>query len=238
MNFYSMLSAYYDELFTLKPATVEFVRSKSVGRKALLDVGCGTGLLSHALASEFDSVEGVDLDGEMVRRSLSKSSCNEMFRALNMMDLRSTFTPGYFDIITCLGNTIAHLSSNVDVTSVLHSFYELLADGGVAVIQIVNFDRVIKHGAVGLPFLETPDVEFLRNYIYDGDAKVVEFSSSIRNKENGEQFDNSVELLPLLKSELETLLFEAGFKSVEIYGDYQCGDWSDETGPTIAVAYK
>jgi len=238
MDFYSVLSAYYDELFTLKPATVNFVRSKCVKRGKLLDVGCGTGLLSHALSAKFEQVDGVDLDCEMIRRAASGSSSNEHFDTLNMLELDSEYSAGRFDTITCLGNTVAHLSSIDDITKVLRSFFNLLSDGGIAIIQIVNFDRVIKHGEIALPFLQASTVEFRRTYKFDSTKSKVEFSSSISDKKSGESFDNCVELYPLLKNQLEGLLFSVGFKRVEIFGDYQCNAWNDESGPVIAVAYK
>ena len=61
-----MLSSYYDYLFPASPATVAFIDRRVKPDSAILDLACGTGNYSIALANLGCKVTGIDLDEQMI----------------------------------------------------------------------------------------------------------------------------------------------------------------------------
>ena len=237
MNFYSMLSSYYNELFPVKPQTLEFVINNVRGNHSLLDIGCGTGTLCHALSGYFDVIHGVDLDESMIEQAKLGDSLNTQFHVVDMLDLENNFGKSEFDVVSCLGNTLAHLSSREDILKALSSMYDVLNNTGVLLIQIVNFDRVENKGKVDLPLLESESVVFRRVYKSIPSAHKTLFWSEIEKK-GGCSCENEVVLYSLKKDELEELLLNVGFMQVEVFGGFDGTSWSQDSGPIIAVASK
>jgi len=98
----------------------------------------------------------------------------------------------------------------------------LLAEGGFLVLQIVNYDRIIKYNLDGLPTITNDEIglEFTRKYRYKKESNIIEFNTSLKIK-NGDcetEYNNSVELLPLKSGELAAALRNAGFSAFDFYG--------------------
>jgi len=76
MKFYSSIAHIYDLIFPLSPLQVSFVNDSFIDKRNidLLDVGCGTGSLTLAIANNYKSIIGIDLDNEML--SLAKIKLN------------------------------------------------------------------------------------------------------------------------------------------------------------------
>ena len=237
MDFYTVLSQYYNELFPAKKTTVDFVRQYTDSRSKLLDIGCGTGALSHELTDDIALIRAIDLDSSMIEQAKENAVINEEFAVANMLNIDELYNDDEFDLITCFGNTLAHLQTREELLSVLASMFDLLKSGGRLLIQVVNFDRVENHVELHLPLLESESVVFKRIYKSNLMSKKTKFWSEIQLKVGG-VFENEVTLYTLKKDELVKLLLEVGFGDVTIYGDFKKGVWSIESGPIIAVASK
>ena len=91
---------------------------------------------------------GVDLSDEMVeiaRKKAQETGSNASFSVADMRDLRSI--KERFDGILCLGNTLAHVSGEIELKQVLAQFRE---KGTHLLIQIVNYDRIIAKQVQGI----------------------------------------------------------------------------------------
>ncbi len=68
MAFYKSISEHYDDIFPLNPMQLDFVLKSfdTTSGLKVLDVGCGTGSLSIALAPHFGKVIGIDPDAKML----------------------------------------------------------------------------------------------------------------------------------------------------------------------------
>src|SRR5467141_315541 len=103
---------------------VELVKAKK-GQHAL-DVGTGTGLVAHLVASKVSSgsVMGIDLSDRMLSIARSKDSKNTQF--LGMAAERLVFRPETFDLVT-MGETLAYLADPGEALSEAH---RVLKSGG------------------------------------------------------------------------------------------------------------
>lgn len=249
MGFYQEFSSYYDIIFPPQPAQLKFFEGefkKNFDDKiSILDVACGTGGYSLELGKKGYRVTGVDLESEMIQiaeRKLEQMGNDSLknkidFHVADMCDL-SAYSNQYQGLI-CLGNSLAHITEEENIKRALQAFYQALDNRGTAIVQVVNFDRILKHKVDSLPTVDEEEAVLVRNYIHRSDG-LIDFQTELNIKKEGQQktYDNTVVLRPILKQELESWCVEAGFKTVTFYGKFDGMEHSDETPATIVVAEK
>ena len=237
MGFYEQISSYYDYIFPTGTQQLEFIKTAAgLPPKSVLDVACGSGGYSVALAKAGYSVTAVDLDEKMIAMTLEKERQEHLginALACNMLDISRSFGTGAFDLIFCIGNSIVHLGSKTDILDALKQMRFCLKPGGALIIQIINFDRVFKHNITSLPTITNDEIglKFVRNYSYDDKSGLIKFNTLLTVNGSGdkEEYVNSVELLPLLSSDLKELMDKAGFKDISFYGDFEYSKYDEDS---------
>ena len=113
MLFYKDISIYYDKIFPLNSAAVEFLEKEFDGKKKILDLACGDGKYSDSILSPDRSVTGLDLDKGMLEEAEKKydQKNNIKFVYGDMLELSSVFKRDKFDGVFCIGNSLVHLTS-------------------------------------------------------------------------------------------------------------------------------
>jgi 2-polyprenyl-6-hydroxyphenyl methylase/3-demethylubiquinone-9 3-methyltransferase len=116
-------------LHDLNPVRLNYVAARVVlGGARVLDVGCGGGILSEALARAGAQVTGIDLAPrvlEVARLHLHESGQNVDYREVSVEALASE-SPAAFDAITCM-EMLEHVP---DPGSVIGACATLLKPGG------------------------------------------------------------------------------------------------------------
>lgn len=93
-------------LHHINPIRVRYIAQAAGGLKGkkILDIGCGGGLLSEAMAAQGADVTGIDLAEEALnagRQHAKQSNINVNYRAIAAEDLARE-APASFDLVTCL----------------------------------------------------------------------------------------------------------------------------------------
>ncbi len=239
MAFYESISDVYDLIFPLNPAQLDFIRQGvgNIGRSHILDVGCGTGSLSLALAGICKDVTGIDPDGKMLELAREKAGgrhSNLQYLQLGMLDIGTHFD--HLDCIICFGNTLVHLSSQDEIFSFVSQSKKALTPGGRLMIQIINYDRVIDKGIKSLPTIENDQICFERLYHYDAIHGSIDFETRLTIKSQDRMIYNSITLTPVRKTQLHKMLTEAGFHDISYYGDFKRGLLEPDSTPLVVEA--
>ena len=142
-KFAALANRWWDEngpqkpLHHLNPARLNYVAKQlPLKGKKILDVGCGGGLLSEALAREGADVVALDLAEELIeiaKLHLYESNVKVDYRLQSAESLAEEMA-GQFDAITCM-EMLEHVP---DPSSILRACEKLLKPGGKCFISTLN----------------------------------------------------------------------------------------------------
>lgn len=269
------LAPYYDLLFPPGRTQLDFLKTV-LGRarrpvRRVLDIGCATGGYTLALAELGFEVTGVDLSAEMVRLARLEAERSATARGLtrggpepaaavrpprflvrDMTDLDGLPAPGEppFDAVVCLGNTLSGCLSALELGRALGEMARVLAEDGLAVLQVVNYDRLGATGELRLPpiTVEVPGepgsegpgrkLVLTRLYVPRSDG-LVSFSATLTDSDSGRPFLRSETLLrPITRDELVAVAELAFHGEVRVWGDFLFSVWTEASPATVVVAEK
>lgn len=241
MDFYKALSKYYDIVFPFNQDKFEFLK-KSLGEDAkILDVGSGTGTYSIPFARIGYKVFSFDYSEEMVEIMIDKGRGIEGFIPFKFdMDKIDEIDSDDFKLIYCIGNTLVHLGSKEKIEKFFKNSYEKLDEDGNLIVQIVNYDRVLKNRISELPFIDRAKdgISFKRTYEFEDGMVNFIGDLKVREKDEIKEYKNSTKLLPLLESEIDKYAKNAGFQDVEYYGSFSGDEFTSESSALIIKCKK
>jgi SAM-dependent methyltransferase len=244
MSLYKTISRYYDELFPLKKARLDFITSFFNGDGlSVMDIGCAAGASALALAKAGHRVIGIDLNRDMVESAREKAqksglSSKAVFFVKNMTGVGSSFPPSSFDAALCFGNTLVHLENPAKMEAFFSGVLKTLKDDGVFIVQIVNYDRILTEGVTELPLLESKACTFRREYTFDPTVHRICFNAYLTVKETGAVRESMESLYPLTSLELRTALENAGFSGIRFFGNENKDPYNRHSPALIALAQK
>lgn len=234
MDFYQVLSEYYDEIFPLKGAQKTFLQNylKQESLNSILDVGCGTGTLALELGQRGFEVHGVDLSEEMIEIAGKKAQDLKSLATFSAADMRNLDIEKQFDGIVCLGNTLAHVSGENELKQVLAQFRQTATH---VLVQIVNYDRIIAKQVKELPLIKTSNLIFYRYYALRPDGRL-DFTMKITFSDSREEVSGVNCLYPIPCASLKKAFEEEGWEVSELWGNYEKEPWTEDSPATVLAA--
>lgn len=232
--FYDDMVKYYSEIFPVGDKA-DFLHEHFLSSGPLLDVGCSNGNVAMALATLGYTLDAIDLSSAMIRSAVTNNTYPERlrFQEMNMMSL--TYPNNAFQGVFCIGNTLVHLQAK-DIDPFLKSIYERLKSDGKFILQILNYEKILKEKPEQLPLIETDHILFERHYQYR--STHIDFITRLMDKKEGLVFENSVPLYPLFTRDLIEHLSRAGFVCFEQYGSFAGTPYTDQSLTSIVVCTK
>lgn len=242
MKFYKEISKVYDAVFPKDDTTLKYLCKNLNGNSKILDLACGTGTYSIELAKKGHRVDGIDLGEDMIALAKGKGGLFADFTVGDMTKIKEIYKGKKYDSIFCIGNSIVHLKSKEKVEILIQDIYDMLNDEGALVIQVVNFDRVIKNNVKSLPTIHRDEkgIKFIRNYDYKEDENKVEFKTELLVTIDGKvnKYENSVDLIALRMEVLKAMFEKAGFDDIEVFGDFNEEEFTDNSFALVIRGVK
>ncbi|MGH8426718.1 MAG: bifunctional 2-polyprenyl-6-hydroxyphenol methylase/3-demethylubiquinol 3-O-methyltransferase UbiG [Gammaproteobacteria bacterium] len=196
-------------LHHINPARTDFVRRHAMlANASAVDVGCGGGLLTEALAADGAQVTGIDLSPrllEVAHLHSIESGRNIEYREIAAEEFAAE-KPACFDLATCM-ELLEHVP---DPASVVAACAKLLKPGGIAIFSTLS--RTLKAYALAIV-----GAEYLMGLVPRGTHDYERF---------------------IRPSELDAWARAAGLELVEISGlQYDPWRQSARLGGDVAVNY-
>ena len=237
VDFYSALSEHYDEIFPLKGPQKTFLHDflKQESLTSVLDIGCGTGTFALEISQTGVRVHGVDLSDEMVQISKEKAQEIGSAATFSLADMRDlSGINDKFDGVFCLGNTLAHVSGDIELKEVLTQFGE---KGTHLLLQTVNYDRILAKLVKELPVIKTQHLIFYRYYTHRVDG-LLDFAMKIEFPDTKQVVSGTNLLFPIKCASLKEALLEAGWEVSGQWGNFDKDAWTVDSPATIIAAKR
>lgn len=189
----------------------------------VLDLCCGMGRHSLALAEAGYEVTGVDLSETLLREARAQAGA----RAVTWVqsDMRSLPLPGGFDAVVNLFTSFGYFEEDEEQVKVLREIYRMLKPGGRFIIDFLNPAYVIRHL---VPHSTREDGDNLideSRRIEDGYVKKDIILTS-RGNDTPRKYHERVKLYPL--ETFRRLIAAAGLLLENVHGNYDEGEYDEE----------
>lgn len=227
---YSAFAPLYDELMNDIPydAYVELLDLASAGvlGKNVLDIGCGTGLLSAMLAKKGARVTGVDLSAEMLSVAIQRANSLSLSIDFIEQPMQRLDVDGTFDAAVISIDSLNYVTKRQDVIETFRRIHSALATGGVLLFDVHSLFKMDEI------FLEGPFIFDNRRIAYiwqtaPGDelhSIYSELAFFVRQEDgNYCRFDEVHMQRSFAVPEYVGMLEEVGFRIERIFAD-----WEDE----------
>ncbi|HEY0150932.1 MAG TPA: methyltransferase domain-containing protein [Longimicrobium sp.] len=202
----------------------------------ILDVACGWGRHSVALAEAGFRVTGMDLSEPLLRRARARADQARVAVDWLRADMREIPLRGRFDAVLSLFSSLGYFLSDEEDLRVLRGAHDALRPGGFFVLETMHRDHAVA-GYTERDWWEAEDgttVWVEREFdVIDGVSR--EWTRWRRGGKSGEKFH---ELRIRSATEWSALLRAAGLTPVEWYGDWELAPFVHTSEDLICIARR
>lgn len=193
----------------------------------ILDLACGKGRHSMYLHSLGYDVTGIDLS----ERSISVAKTHEKPGLhFQVEDMRHFDLAENFDCIVNLFTSFGYFNEISENKLVLKKVKEHLKPEGIFVLDYFNARKVMSQ--LDSDHFHTCDLVNFEIKKYIRDNQIIKEIGVVDGK-NKFEFHEKVQLLT--STQIESMFHEAGLTTIGIFGDYELGDFQDETSDRFII---
>ncbi len=233
MNLYETIASEYINIFPSSSEKRAFTEELlSCGKAAdILDIGCASGEFAFQLARTDRRITGIDSDSHMIDealRNLDENSREEItFLQEEMLPYLRNAPDDSFDLALCMGNTLVYLEGEKELSEFLREVRRILRDGGLLVIQLLNYSNPLIRPGFTFPPLESSRIRFERTYGESDSESTLEFRTKVTDKVEGTVSLDTHRHSRFTPLQITAASQTAGFSETSIYGGYDrspCGE--------------
>lgn len=223
--------------------------------RSLLDLGCGTGEHVAFFAQQGARAVGLDLSAAMIESAREHEVAGHgrfvLGDALHAAQVLGDEPP--FGLALCLGNVLPHLTDDEQLDQWIAALHQVLVPGGLALVQLLNYGRLLDGGQRYLPLnfrpvpedqpgSERSEIVFLRLMRDEGDGRVLFFPTTLQLDPDADEpvrvvSSRRVPLRAWRDEDLRLRLEAAGF-TVEFFGDMTRGPFEPSASQDLVFVAR
>lgn len=224
---------------------IAFYQSHCARGSRVLELGCGTGRISQALATYGCLVTSLDLSPHMLAQAQSPNSNNPSYVCMDMT--RMAFNT-QFDHVLIPYNTLNLLRDNAAISRCLQQAHDLLQPGGTLLFQLYIPDRQLidLNGHKLFQFQIFPldnskgnlIKETLRWFLPEQHEIILEERYRYRLLKKGsgkEDLSHRLRLAGLPKDQWIDLLQKNGFRNLSLFKDYNSSPYQSDNDSLLLI---
>ncbi len=203
---------------------------------AVLDLACGWGRHSVALARAGFRVTGLDLSETLLARARRRAAASGVAVEWVRGDMREVPWRGRFDAVLSLYSSLGYFLSDAEGLRVLRGARDALVPGGAFVLETMHRDHAVG-GYTERDWWETDGggTVWVEREFDAVEGVTREWTRWRRGRESGEKYH---ELRIRSATEWDRLLREAGLAPVDWWGDWQMAPFTHKSEDLIVVCRR
>ena len=206
---------------------------------AVLDLFCGPGRHSLELARRGFHATGVDITPRHVEQGRAAAAAESLDAEFVEADVRTFSRPGAFDAAICMFTSFGYFDDLNDDRKVLANAAAALRPGGVLLIQTMGKETVARslRGRSWYRLDDSPGDIFLMENTILGAWERVQLDWTII-RADGARSEAQLRIRMFSALEMASLLQDAGFSDVTVFGDLDGRPYNATANLLVAVARK
>lgn len=244
-SFYNALSDVYDDL-TGTDAREEGARRfvdrliEGVSVQSGLDVACGTGVFTQALARRGVQTVGCDISADMLAVADTRGRSAGLGIAWECAPMQALpdSVAGPFDIVLCMGNSLPHLLDRAELGAALRGFAGRQPRAGMLALHLLNYSHVLATGERFVGAERRGNDEYIR--FYDFERGLVRFNVlhlSWKADQAVHRFQTTT-LFPYTHEDLVNALRESGYAQIELFGGLDFSEFDSLMSDCLLVTAR
>lgn len=196
---------YYPEIFGQQ--LMLWLNQHHISPKTSMDLACGTGILCQLLKQNGIAASGMDYSAGMI----DIARRNDPDIPYDVADMITYCPDREYDLVTCTGDAINHISRLEDVEAIFRNVYRYTAKGGYFIFDLLNEREVSTSEPFESDYSDTTRIWF--QMTRPGEKEV---NLKIRVFENGEPaFEENIHETIHEPEAVCTLLRKCGFQVIK-----------------------
>lgn len=207
------------------------IEEEDIPRTKILDAGCGMGRISVELAARGACVTGVDLIQPFLDSAAETAALENLSIEWQQADLRTFSRPEYFDAAINMYTSFGYCKTIAEDAAILKNIARSLKKGGMFIIEMTGREIAVRDFTEG-EWFERAGYTVLTEFSVEGAWEGLKSRWILYNRQ-GLQMDHTFVQRLYSAVELRTLMQNAGFHSVEIYGDFDRSPYNEKARTMI-----
>lgn len=239
MEYINNIIEHYDELYTVTASQKKLFEdlTKNYLPAKVLRVGCGTGSLEHWLSKNGHDVTGIETNQEMLETANRRRRFPNMalrFFQMSSLEMVRFLGKGFYNVISCLNNELIFRNDEILLRKFFFDCKTLVAEKGVVVLNLTNFDKYDLNKDFALPVRESIRSKLITN-ISSRDGKLFLNQTLEHYGKKPIAVLRDVEISPVSKADIERFAKEAGFSDIQFYGDWDLSPLTEKSDNIVAI---
>lgn len=204
---------------------------------AILDAGCGPGRISVELAKLGYDVTGVDLIQSELDAAKESADDEEVELNLVKADLRNFKSEKKFDCAINLYTSFGYCATIEEDVQILKNIFDSLKENGFFVLECLSRETAILYFTEG-EWFERAGKTVLTEFSFEGSFEGLRSKWILIDDKTGQRMEHEFVQRLYSAVELKRILVGIGFKSCEIYGDFDFSPYNEKARTMVLVARK
>ncbi|HJO94010.1 MAG TPA: class I SAM-dependent methyltransferase [Victivallales bacterium] len=203
---------------------------------SILDLCCGPGRCSIALAKKGYFVTGVDKTGFLLKKAIAKAKVENLSIGWIKDDMRNFKHPDSYDLILSMFTSFGYFDDKNEDIEVLKNIFSNLKSGGKCLIDVMGKERIAKIlQPTTSETLDDGSMMVQKHRIFDDWTRIENEWIIVKNgKAESFKFHHTV----YSGQELKNLFEKVGFVNTRLYGDLEGRPYGSEAQRLIIVGEK
>lgn len=215
----------------------KLARENKIGNDRMLELACGSGMLTEHFFDDFKKIDAVDLSEDML--TCFRSKFNKDHVSTYLYDMVDFENEGAYDLIVILLDSINYVTDKARLKRLFENSYKNLKDGGLLVFDINSLYKMREVFGSNCFVYEYEDIFYTWDNILEDDLVDMELNFFIENPDGSYKRIIERQIERIYEPDfIKDLVGSVGFKDIRAFDEDDMGKVKDKTMRILYQARK